>query len=214
MIGQIVLVEAPSLLGSLEKEALVNNCFPLVCSGFVQEPSSEVYEDTRHHVLSCDHLWLYEEEGRVRAFAAWDEMEIAGAKILYLSGIMVSPDTQGKGVGARIIADAWSKYQSDYLIARTQNPVMYSSLIRSGFQLYPTLQRTTSEIAGVMVRVLAKSFGWDNPEPHNPHLFNGAYGKCLYGVRPVDRDENIERFFCETLDFDRGDAMVVVGQKS
>lgn len=213
MLQQINFVERPSLLSAEVKADLVERCYPLVCSGFVQEPCDEVLEDTQNHVLNCQHLWLYEEYGRLLAFTTWDEYEVDGAKVLYLGGVMVAPEAQGKGVAASMIDSAWERYPSRYLVAQTQNPVMYSSLLRGGFQVYPSKSiRSPGEVLRVALGV-TKARGWVVLDGANPQFRLGTYGKCLYGVRPVDRDEEVERFFSQNLDFNRGDAFLLVAER-
>lgn len=209
----VQVIEKPYLMGKEEQEALVRKCYPLVCQGFVQEPSDEVFEDTWNHVRNCMFLWLYTEGGELKVFTTWDVYEFDFGKVLYLGGIMVSPQTQGKGVGSRLTKQAWGQYGGDFLVAQTQNPVLYSTLSRTGFTVYPSLDGKSLKEIACLAEQMVTVLGWPSSVGQNPQIRYGVYGKSLYGKRPVNHHDFVESFFENSLNLDQGDAFVLFAKE-
>lgn len=171
-------------------------------------------EDVKNHVFSVDRLYLGFDEGKLVTFASFDHHRFAGKNILYLSGIIVDPECQKKGIFTTINSRELGAFEPDYLVMRTQNPVVYGATRRHLVEsLCPGCSRPPDD-ALLIASAIALTYGFPVPELEDylGHLvMRGAYGTSFYDEIPYDPDGS-PLFDSLKLDYQAGDAVVLVGK--
>lgn len=171
-------------------------------------------EDVKNHVFPVDRLYLAFEDSKLVAFASFDHHCFFDKKILYLSGIIVDPECQKQGVFTHINKTEIEASNPDYLVMRTQNPVVYGATKRHLTEtLYPNGENATDE---ALLIAAATAIHYNYPrlqlQDYFDHLVvRGAYGTSFYDSIPFDRD-GTSVFDNLKLDYQKGDAVVLVGK--
>lgn len=171
-------------------------------------------EDVKNHVFPVDRLYLAFEDSKLMAFASFDHHHFVGKRVLYLSGIIVDPECQKQGVFTYINRTEIEANGQDYLVMRTQNPVIYGATKRHLTEtLYPNGENATDE---ALLIAAATAIHYNYPllqlQDYFDHLVvRGAYGTSFYDSIPFDRD-GTSVFDNLKLDYQKGDAVVLVGK--
>ena len=213
MREEIIVYDKPWLLTAQEQRFLLTTCYPLVCQGFGREAVDPIPESTRKHILNCQHLCLFVVDGQIIAFTSWEKLMVSEGRVLYLFGVIVLPNFQGSGCGSKLLKHGWELYGGEYLAARTQNPVLYSTIQKSGFKIYPDKELESPIAVRKVAMELALVFWWDI-DPTNYHVLPNAYGRSIYKTRPQNKNQEIEGLFTRLLNFKRGDALLLIAQSN
>lgn len=170
--------------------------------GFRVEESPSLRQDVANHLGEGD-VYTVEVDGAPSGFAIFHRYP---GHVLYLCGIMLVPDVQGRGLCERIIRGVLTP-EDRFLGLRTQSPIMWAAgrrVCRDGW-----LPRQTDVRDPELLRVGQEvSARIDTSFPFHP----GRYGSALYGVKPVHRDPGVQAWWDQHCDFARGDAVVCVGR--
>lgn len=136
-------------------EGLIGQLTDVACSGFGSDMS---YEDVKDHILGGDTLYLVYQGENPAGFASFLNYDIVipafeptgflllkrrlediNYSVLFLDGIVVGKEHQGKGIGSHIIKSE-IEYQdsTDGILAfRTQSPVMYATVRNLNRYFFP-----------------------------------------------------------------------------
>lgn len=171
-------------------------------------------EDVKNHVFPLNRLYLAFEDDTLVAFASFDHHRFAGKDILYLSGIIVDPECQKQGVFTHINKTEIEASNPDYLVMRTQNPVVYGATKRHLTEtLYPNCEKASDE---ALLVAAAIAIHHNYPLSQLQDYFDllvvrGAYGTSFYDTIPFDKD-GTKVFDSLNMDYMGGDAVVLVGK--
>ncbi|MDE1768445.1 MAG: GNAT family N-acetyltransferase, partial [Candidatus Micrarchaeota archaeon] len=170
--GQEVYIEKVSKPERLETET-INALISLTRKGFGREDMDR--EEVLDHILETDILHLLKIDGRLIGFASYSvfDMNIRPnptfpRRILYLNGVVMDKESQGKGVGPASILEALKEHLPDALTLRTQNPAMYSAVkkISAGIGLEHKLFPSLRNVVDVEARDIAKGLSEKLREKH------------------------------------------------
>ncbi|HEU0051425.1 MAG TPA: GNAT family N-acetyltransferase [Patescibacteria group bacterium] len=189
---------------TIREEAPDLNLATLITSeGFVQPVSEHLREDVREHLAHGERLYSIHAHGQVAGFAIfniWDS-------VLYLSGIMLKTEFQGRGIAERVVERVHTAVQAPYFALRTQSLRMWCAGRRMVEEWYPHPEY--SEIPDefrTLGYAVARRLGNDFP------VSRGCYGSALYGLKPTCANSALQEWWDQICDFERGDAIVCVGR--
>jgi len=163
------------------------------------------YEDIYLHVTSPETVFLAEEQNKVLAMASYNSVFLSGIPSLIVEGIAIAPESQGKGLFAKITDEARN---GEYAVClRTQNPRMYRALQKYCSITYPNKKDIPSAIAEIR-KALAELM---NCQIDKKGIVRGYYGGLFYGEEP--KHPETTSLFKEELGLriERGDALLCVG---
>lgn len=185
----------PSLVDAVKIAAL----------GFVREQTSALTEDVDDHLKNGQivyHIFVGDDQAGFAIFATYDD-------ILYLSGIILVPKYQGKGIGPEVVKSvAGLLPECKYLALRTQSLRMYLAACKLCSESHPALESLDNipePFAGKGQRV-AKIIGSNFP------IHKGWYGGALYGQKPKYHDSALQTKWDRICSFEQGDAMIFIGR--
>ncbi len=189
-----LMAVAPTLMSAVHMAAL----------GFVKEESEELIRDVREHLESGKLVY--------RIFA--DKVEIGFAifviyqDILYLSGIILTPKFQGRGIVRTVIQQVQRLHRGlSYLALRTQSLRMYLAASRMCDEFYPGLE------GEIIPEQFAKRGEYIASLIHSEfpvHL--NCYGGQLYGIKPIYKDPVLQDLWDKLCNFENGDAIIFIGR--
>ncbi len=171
-------------------------------------------EDVEHHVLDVDELYLVKENDHLIGFASYDNLIYDKQDILYLSGMVIDPEHQGKGIFGRVNSKIIKQESPDLFAMRTQNPAIYSATAKLSSEIYPNNVTASSSVPSDIQSIgnyIAKEFlSMDNFNQNNL-VSRNTYGHSLYGSIPEVKTKS---FFDSklTLDYDKGDSIILVAK--
>ena len=106
-------------------------------------------EDVKSHLFDGNYdISPLKIEDKLQGFAIFDHLKIENKDILFLHGIVLHPDAQGKGLAKMLIIENIKKSKPDFLALRTHNPSMYitaSSLSQNPDFVYPNFKKEVPE---------------------------------------------------------------------
>lgn len=185
----------------------VETAVNITAAGFVQSITPEFRSDVTDHMLSSEICYTVQEGGQTLGFALFN---LIGEDILYLSGIIIMPAGQGKGIGPAMIRKAAQTTGAKYLSLRTQSSRMYRAMHDVCQRVYPILGSNhpmDSDLLQVGEQT-SREIGSSFPVGH------GHYGGPLYGEKPVHADQQLQEQWDGLCEFSRGDAVICVGELS
>jgi GNAT superfamily N-acetyltransferase len=173
----------------------------LASLGFRVTESEALREDVSLHLKDGEVYTITEREKPV-GFGIIDRYP---GGILYLHGIMLMPEVQGRGLARWLIRQICMP-DDRYLALRTQSPVMWAAghRICDGKWL-PHPHQGDAELSEIGRQVAEKI-----KTQYPVHV--GFYGSALYGEKPIHQDTQIQEWWDSLCDFSRGDAIVCVGR--
>lgn len=205
----------PSYAITGEVDARIVRCSPhledavrLAAAGFCQPITEALREDVRQHLEEGDMIYAVISDEIVVGYAifrVWDD-------ILYLGGVILDPEFQGRWIVRRTIRRAHGDApNAKYLALRTQSLLMWvagSKLCTKGKWgevTYAAQLRTSPELDAIGQRVAELT------ECNYPVTIS-QYGGPLYGEKPVYYDANLQAWWDGICNFERGDAVIYVGR--
>ena len=211
---QIFLIEWPTKRDWLSAggKVLFNVLYILTQLGFDREESASLEQDTRNHVEQGEYLYLITDGGLIATYAIFDYLRQDSDLILYLSGIMVAPPYRGKGISAALIRAAMRESRAKYFAARTQNPVMYESILKACGNVFPNPNVATPADVMEAGEFVAKNRLHMTSYDPKSMLSKSVYGACLYGKPPTSANDQLNRWFTSCVNQSEGDAMIVVAR--
>lgn len=176
----------------------------IAAQGFQKELSLDLTEDVGSHLKSGELLYRLVDKDRDIGFAIFSVLE---NDILYLSGVIIEPCYQRK----RLIASLVKQAQSDasntkYLVLRTQSLRMWVAGSKLCSSWFPNQH---SDIPGLLCnkgKIVASYLSSAFPFCHK------VYGNPLYGEKPIYHDEALQIWWDSVCSFERGDAVICIGE--
>ncbi len=105
-----------------QQEALLQVLGPAASKGFGHQVTADSLR--RHMLIGQNHLFLARAEDTLVGFMSAKNFQ--GTSVVYLSGVVLSPECQGKGVGSTMIHALLEVTRCSILAFTTQSPAMYS----------------------------------------------------------------------------------------
>jgi hypothetical protein len=175
----------------------------IAVAGFVQKHSAELRKDVDKHLTKGQIVYRIKDLEVTAGFALFNKWE----DVLYLSGIILVPSVQGRGIAAAVIGRAHAETRTKYLTLRTQSAIMWRAgekICAEGWTPRP-LKRTDLgiETAG---NLTAEKLGGTFP------ISPKCYGGPLYGTKPIYSDSFIQTWWDSICDFECGDAVICAGR--
>ncbi|MFH1174567.1 MAG: GNAT family N-acetyltransferase [archaeon] len=203
---QLRHINRPQAVARERKQQLVRVLTTIAQEGFGTKITSE---DVERHVLDVQDLYLIEQEGETIGFSSYDLYVIEGKNVLYLSGMVLRPAYQGKGLFGKVNRQVIPS-TCDIFAGRTQNPVVYAARKKLVKKLYPDGRDIPSDIKTIG-RILARDHLHMRDFDEETFVGRGTYGVSLYDCIPYHAGDY--EFFREQLklDFAAGDSVLLLG---
>lgn len=175
--------------------------------GFVQPESAALRADVNDHLSHGKMLYsiVDTQKHRTVGFAIFNDL---GNTVLYLSGIILDPAYQGRGIAEMAVQRARNDvrpFSSAFLALRTQSSRMWLAGRDMTASWYPNPQHIIDPYYRMLAERSATLTGSCFP------VKIGCYGGPLYGEKPVHRDAELQSWWDSICDFDRGDAVFCFG---
>jgi len=163
------------------------------------------FDDIYQHITSPESLYLLR-QNKLVAMAAYTGKQFSSRHCLYVDGIAISPEMQGKGVFKAITLKAM-KESYDFICLRTQNPRMYRALEKCCSRIFPGSE-TMPQIVKAIILDMAKDL---NCSIDGNGVVKSYYGGLFYGIEP--HHKKIDPLFKELgLNLHNGDGLLVTGE--
>lgn len=232
------LVDNPAQsLSKKEQYMLVQQAIPVTRKAFGNEGVTET-DIITHAIEVSTAIYLKNKYGDLLAFSTCVPEDVTSGTIVHLKGTAVRPESQGKGfysilIPLRVLVEAEKHPNKKLLVGtRTQNPRVYEKSIKLG--LFPKYDQPTPEYLkpvacdyAALVREKHSDFQSEKGLEFDSDVLvaRRAYGFvneagqeetfCMYGDNvPKARDERINQFINNNLDFQNGDAVILIGSFS
>lgn len=173
----------------------------LVADGFMRDETDELIADTYEHLNSHLLTIILSETGLAVAFIASNML----AKAMYLRGIMINPNYQGRGLGNVLINENMNILGAKDLSLHTQNANMDILANRNAVYIHQSALGKASDFgtADPVVEII---------EGRERVVHKGKYGKeSLYGDMNRYLQQNMALV---GLDYQAGDALFFYGTRS
>ena len=204
---EAIVIRNPKEITIDEKNHIFAIFLPVALSAFMWQDTASVRNDVFNHLFSGDVLVLVaEQDGRGVAFRSCTFLEHAGYKIMYTAGTAVSKEYQGCGIYQSLTLLFSSTV--DFVVSRTQNPVVVTALARLFGHVFPVTTVPNELIRGVAIQVAQylEMSHFDESNLVGP----GFYGKLLAGTVFHSRSCEIERSMRNIICAERGDCILAV----
>ena len=210
--GKIGWLVNPNELSGKFQEELVSALYPVAKSAFGQEDSHGFYQDVRDHILNTDNLLIVGDTACIPiAFRMWKFINHSDYTVLYLAGMCVDSEWQGKGLGRAMLQFVINYTETvnvfwTHAALRTQNPVMQKCF--DGISKKSAMYKFGDAVIPVEIQEVAKivaiSIGDTKLEPEKL-VSRKVYGSSLYGekTRIVEKSQGTN---FANLDQEVGDA--------
>lgn len=172
-----------------------------------------VEDSAKYPFVNTNSLFLVEDQDGLAAIYLYHPIEYQGMRGVYVNICLVDQEHQGQGLMKRLIQASIERTEAKFLCLHTQNPHMVRtvrSFCPEGY-LFPI----DSSVSGQGLE-LAQLFCHNAQQFDGPVMIErGMYlgGNPLYGDRRERRttDVDIEAFFENNVDFQKGDSVLVIG---
>jgi|GEM_PF-2497733 len=173
-----------------------------VAEGFQKPKSPALQKDVHEHLQDCQFAFSFvDAQDTLAGFALF---KVIG-NFLYLSGGVLRPAYQGKGLLSVAVLTARSITGSAFFALRTQSSLMWAAGRHLTHEWYPQSGIKIHSMAE-MTRQLADKLGMAST------IVPGFYGEALYGQKPLHKDAKLQAWWDSFVDFDRGDAVLCGGR--
>lgn len=175
----------------------------LTAAGFAVPVTPALTHDVQQH-LQAGELWTVVRGAQTVGYTI---VRRYFTDTLYIVGIMLLPQWQGKGVCERVVM-ATRQPTDQFLALRTASPIMWAAgnRICNGSWL-PSPRSVTDHPLFERGMRLASEIGCSG-FPHSP----GFYGSPLYGVEPRHHDPVVQAWWATQCVFQGADAVVCIGR--
>lgn len=224
-------------LSKSDRNKLVQACIPVARKGFGHEGITE--SDIELHALDVTTgIYVSNEQGEVVGFGGCVLEEVDGEKIVHLKGSAIMPEHQSSGLykiitPVRVLREVEKEGTDLYVGSRTQNPRVFE-FMSNVLGLYPQVDEDVPE----RMKTVAEGYASIVQNKHSDFVpkdgivfdknilavrraYGGVdengeeFGFCMYGDNvPPARNQRTNQFITENLDFQNGDAIILLGQFS
>ena len=197
----------------------------IASSGFVQPLSNALRSDVDAHLKEGQIVYSIFKDDVLVGFAIfnkimlpavfpqvcsdWTAAGYSDMLVLYLAGILLDASVQGMGIAEQVVRYAKNETGLFYLALRTQSLRMWIAGNKMTKSWYPNPQGTYIGHFDVAKMLLAKQLRMPLTKAHSSM---GFYGAPLYGTKPAHRDPKLQAWWDNICSFERGDAVLCIGQ--
>lgn len=179
--------------------------------GLPQTPEFEL--DVYNHLLNHQTLFAYDECGAPVGFSSLEYLTAESKGILYISGLVVKKEYQGKGTGTFLATEAIAKIREskpvDLIAGRTQNPVVAKTRMNYCHPVYPINASPDPDII-LAAQALHSHLKMDSPLDPITLVTKNAYESPMYINRPLSGRPEIDSFFAKNVG--PRDAVFIIGR--
>lgn len=182
----------------------------VVHSAFGGRGLEECIDDAVDHLRTAKLLQVARSSGgsAVQAFAMYERFDDPDA--LYLNGIVVRREAQGRGLGRLMLGQAIQELEPALVFAYTRSPNMVRTFNEVCVESTPSLGGVGLSLDNDVMRSLAELTG--SPTSDLPY-HRGRYPTDLYDAQPTNARSEVQLAFEEQLDLhDMRDGIMVVGK--
>lgn len=195
---------------------LMDDMQRLATVSFGAEFDESSQDGVREHILGADIIAILYSEKSILGFASAKRMEVEGEKIFYLHGIVIATEHKGNGGSKKLIETLSQLCEANKIALTTQNPVVFCLLNSLCDKVFPSPfdKSVPQEIRGLGGKLIEGRQGKFNPQTF---VVNGLYDKCLYGGLPQSRRKEVNSWFSEALEVERGlttNGFLFVGERA
>ena len=194
-LGLELEVRTPSL-----EEVVDLNRLTAICFG-KEVPLDETHE----RCGEADKIFLLKKNGEIVGYAFNNSMKLNGYNIHYFGSAFVKPELQG-GVYHLLNEERIKAIESDIIMARTQNPKIYSGFQRLGREFGYTMSQDAKGVTKDLGLRVARAY---SPDCTSRQICKGVYGRELMANTPKALGDTAVIF--ENIDTKAGDAIILVG---
>lgn len=202
-----------SLLEEQKKE-LLRSCIPLIERAFGQRYGDDLSEKEVIRFLSGGYIYCITDiENRVIGIEILRLLTVNDASVLFTSGAVIDPAHQGRHVHSNFRKLIIEQCQPDFLVGRTQSPLVYLVYTKGEGPVYPQHQVPVPNHIKSIAKSIAEQLGFSNFDPETL-IQHGAYGESLYSkdtYPKIPPDSDIAQMF-SALSIAHGDAFLVIKQ--
>ncbi len=181
----------------------LDDAVAVAVAGFVKKYSLELRTDVDTHLAMGQLVYRITNANTTAGFALFNKWE----DVLYLSGIILIPEIQGKGIAPLVVARARSETRAKFFSLRTQSAIMWRTgekICKGNWLPAPSkLHDPAIYAAGVLT---AEKIGGTFP------LSPKCYAGPLYGAKPIYPNRDIQLWWDSLCTFERGDAVICSGK--
>lgn len=206
-----VIQKPQESLSEPKQQELVEKLIPVARSGFGTLVGAN---DIKNHVLRVNVVYVATYSKEPVGFGSFDHLFLAGKKVLYLNGVVFAAEHQRKGLMGKVIERAIAESDCEFIVTRTQNPVIYVCLSKKCRVLYPNSNTTPPEPFRSIAISMAKRLKMKRLNP-NTLIEIGTYGGYMTATKPCyqGKSKEVAELFIRTgLCPARGDAAILVGE--
>lgn len=166
-------------------------------------------EDIYEHLTMPKKVYLLRNQGKIFAMGAFTPKDIENEKVLYVDGIAIHPQLQGKQVFEQIASKALDAER--FLSLRTQSPRMYAAFSRLCNFVYPNESMSCPENLFLLFKGTGENLGMKLDEKG---VARGLYGKSLYPKEQTHHTAS--RLFNDILkvNYGAGDSVLCIGTRN
>jgi len=216
----IVLAVDPAVtLEPAVRSELARGLIPVARKAFGTDAITE--SDILLHALEVTHGIFVRQGDTYVAFASASPLLSSRGEVAYMQGTAIHPDVKRTGlyqllIALRLLMLRTGASQPAYLSTRTQSPLVARRF--SEFRPYPFFEQADDGCQLVATELAPLIFA-EHSDFHNPDgldfdagtgVFRRAYEGSMYPEIPWSRDPELDAKFRERLDFERGDAVLLV----
>lgn len=190
------------------KTAIFNEFYPVALSAFGKTESPQFNLDVSNHLFNVGFLILvfdFENEGAGVAFRTFTFLDYKQLKILYIEGTAIKAEYQGRGIYQNLTKELATGM--DFVVSRTQNPVVITALSKLFREVYPVTAKPNETIKNIGFYVSEHL----NMSEYERDFMIGrkTYGGILTGTLP-DTGNGMKKAVFKLINPEDGDCLIVV----
>ncbi len=203
------LLKKPGENLSAEVKTKIFNEFYLVAlSAFGKKKSPQFNLDVSNHLFNVGFLVLvfdFENGGKGVAFRTFTFLDHKQSKILYIEGTAIKAEYQGSGIYQSLTKEL--AVGMDFVVSRTQNPVVITALSKLYKEVYPVTAEPDETIKniGFCVAEYLKMSEYER----DLMIGRKTYGGILNGTLP-DTGNGMRKAVTNLIDPYNGDCLIAV----
>lgn len=202
------LLKNPCDLSVVQRETLFKEFFPMTLAAYRQtEDYLWFREAVWERMFQSGFLLLFFDGDKGVAFKGYDEMLIGNKKVTYVGVISVDVEYQGNGIN-QALYDVFSG-DTDYMVARTQNPIVATVFLKKFGRVYPFSGDPNDEVKSISHAVCQAHNSLDGYDYHSM-VARGIYNNRPLNNPPYRIDNGIQEKMDYLLDPYKGDAVMIV----
>ncbi len=179
----------------------------VTAAGFARPLTPELALDVANHLAESGLRYSVKCRGELGGYALFRTF----GPVLYLSGMMLGPELQGRGLAPKIIQRAQVDTRAEFLGLRTQSLRMWLAGLEASNKVCwlpnPSCWGPADTVIAEHAARLVVELGCDFP------ITRGFYGQALYGVKPACPNHSpLQAWWDSICNLERGDAVLCIGR--